>query len=34
MSKTSKITLYTSHDIDVICDNIDILKKEADKIVK
>jgi hypothetical protein len=34
MSKTSKITLYTSHDIDVIGDNIDILKKEADKIVK
>jgi hypothetical protein len=33
MSKTSKINLYTKYDIDVIGDNIDILKKEAENFV-
>jgi len=31
---STKINLYTQHDIDVIGDNIDILMKEADKVVK
>jgi hypothetical protein len=36
MSKNQKlnIELYTQHDIDVIGDNIDILMKDADKIIK
>jgi hypothetical protein len=33
MSKTSKISLYTQYDIDVIGDNIDILKKEAENFI-
>ena len=31
---STKINLYTQHDIDVIGDNIDILMKDADKVVK
>jgi len=31
---STKINLYTQYDIDVIGDNIDILMKEADKVVK
>jgi hypothetical protein len=34
MSKNNKIQLYTKHDIEVIADNIDILMKDADKVVK
>ena len=32
MGKTTKLDIYTQHDIDVINDNIDILMKEVDKI--